>query len=287
MQRKPVAPAVAKRMLRAGLRKAREKTDYTQKSIADELFWSQSKIIRIEQGSVPVAPTDVEAMARKYGLAEEGIAELVELAKASRRSDEWAAYRDLLSPAALTLYSYEQAANVVQKYEPSLIPGLFQTKDYAHGLLVALGNSREDVIRRLELRLRRQQLLESDDCPRLDCVIGETALSRPVGGKHVMRSQFEHLRRIMRHRAVTIRLLPFSAGPHRGLGSAFTLLQFDEGFLTDIAFLEGTDKASVTEDDPRAIGRYEERFAELTELSVVGDDVFALLDEVQTRRYAT
>ena len=52
---------VKKRRLRAAGRQARIKAKMTQQAAADELVWSTSKIVRIEQGIVPVTPTDVRS----------------------------------------------------------------------------------------------------------------------------------------------------------------------------------------------------------------------------------
>src|SRR5690348_10070276 len=61
---------VKKRRLRGALRQARADAKMTQKAAADELVWSTSKIVRIEQGIVPVTPTDVRAMLYLYGITE-------------------------------------------------------------------------------------------------------------------------------------------------------------------------------------------------------------------------
>lgn len=281
------SPEVSKRKLRSALRQAREKAGLTQKAVAEQLYWSQSKVIRIEQGNVPFQPTDVQALLIAYGVDAERIADFVELAKASRQPDEWVAYKDLYSAEALTLFAYEQAAKVIQKYEPSVIPGLFQTEDYARALLTGVGYSPDRVKRTLESRLRRQELLETSDGPDLDFIVGEAAVSRPVGGAGVMREQVTRLKELAgpAFPRVTVRMVPFSVGIHPGFGSAFTLLQFADHDLRDLVYLEGVDKESLARDDPDSIDSYGERFVALTEIAVVEDKLEALLDEVVAYRF--
>ncbi len=281
------SPEVSKRKLRSALREAREKAGLTQKTVAKQLYWSQSKVIRIEQGSVPFQPTDVQALLLAYGLDTDRIAELVELAKQSRRPDEWAAYRDIYSPEALTLFAYEQAAQMVQKYEPSVIPGLFQTEDYAEALLKAVGNSPDRIKRTWESRLRRQDLLSEADGPELDFIIGEAAVSRPVGGRDVMRSQIARLKELAgpAYPRVTVRMIPFSKGIHPGFGSAFTVLQFADPDLRDLVYLEGVDKESLARDDPDSVDSYVNRFATLAGLAVTDDEMEVMLDEVVAYRF--
>lgn len=278
------SPEVMKRRVRTALRQAREQAKMTQKVVAERLYWSPSKIIRIEQGNVPVHPTDVRVLLQEYGVDEARIAELVQLADASRRPDEWAAYKDIFSPEARELFANERAARVVQKYEPSLIPGLFQTEAYARALLKDLRTPRDQLDQKLELRLRRQALLDSPDCPELDFIIGEATVSRPVGGKQVMLEQIERLKAIGRHERVTLQLIEFSAGAHRGMGSAFTLLQFTDPDLPDLLYLEGTEKESITRDDREAIRRYGERFVELKEMCRP-DQLDEQLDEIARYRF--
>jgi transcriptional regulator with XRE-family HTH domain len=259
---------VKKRRLRVALRQARQDAKLTQQAAAEQLVWSTSKIVRIEQGTVPVAPTDVRAMLHLYRISDEPrIAELVELAKDAREDKGWGTYSDVLAPAGIELFGYEPTAKVIYKYEPSVIPGMFQTQDYARALLKALGNSEEQVERRLEARAQRQRLLDRLDRPELNFILGEAALSRPAGGEDVMREQIAHVLDLAKTDAISVQLLPFSAGVHRGMGSAFTVLQFDDPFLPDLLFLENAERESVSRDEFGEIKRYLDLFVELQSMA--------------------
>lgn len=255
---------VKKRRLRVALRLARQKAGLTQQTAADQLVWSTSKIVRIEQGTVPVTPTDVRAMLHLYEISDESrIAELVELAKDAREDKGWGTFNDVLSQTGIELFGYESSAKVIYKYEPSVIPGLFQTQDYARALLKALGNSEQQVERRLEARAQRQRLLDQPDRPDLNFILGEAAISRPVGGEEVMREQIAQVLELAKADGISVQLLPFSAGAHRGMGSAFTVLQFDDPFLADLLFLENAERESVNRDETGEIKRYLDLFVEL------------------------
>jgi hypothetical protein len=259
---------VKKRRLRVALRQARVDAKMTQKAAADQLVWSTSKIVRIEQGTVPVTPTDVRGMLHLYGVADESrVEELVELAKDAREDKGWSAFSDVLSAAGLELFGNESAAKVIYKYEPSVVPGLFQTQDYARSLLKALGNSEEQVERRLEARVQRQRLLDRSVRPDLNFILGEAAISRPVGGEDVMREQIAHLLELAKVEDISVQLLPFSAGAHRGLGSAFTVLQFDDPLLSDLLYLENAERESISRDESGEIKKYLELFVELQSMA--------------------
>jgi transcriptional regulator with XRE-family HTH domain len=255
---------VKKRRLRTALRQARTDANLTQKAAADQLVWSNSKIVRIELGTVPVTPTDVRAMLQLYGVTESSqIEEFVNLAKQARVDKGLSAFDDVLSTEALELFGNESAAKVIYKYEPSVFPGLFQTQEYARSLLHALGNSEEEVERRIEVREQRQRMLESAHHPELSFIIGETALSRPVGGDDVMREQIAHLLELSKRKGISISILPFAAGVHRAMGGAFTVLQFEDPLLPDLLYLENAVGERVSHDEEGEIKKYLELFVEL------------------------
>ena len=255
---------VKKRRLREALRQARKEAKLTQRVAANQLVWSTSKIVRIEQGTVPVTPTDVRAMLHLYKVTDESrIEDLVELAKSAREDKGWNAFSDVFSSEGLQLFGNEPAAKVIYKYEPSVIPGLFQTQDYARALLRALGNSEKQVERRLEARTQRQRLLDSPTRPDLNFILGEAAVSRPIGGEDVMREQIAHILELSHEEGIAVQLLPFAAGPHRGMGSAFTVLQFEDPQLADLLYLEDAERESVSRDEAGDIKKYLDLFVEL------------------------
>ena len=265
---RPETVEVKKRRLRTALRQARLDAGMTQKAAADALVWSISKIVRIEQGTVPVAPSDVRVMMQLYGKTDpSAVQELVDLAKEAREDKGWSTFSDVLSQESLELFGNEPAAKVIYKYEPSVIPGMFQTQEYARALLRALGNSEEQVERRLEVRTQRQQLLESPIRPELDFILGETALIRTVGDEGIMREQITHVMDLAKLDGISVLVLPFAAGAHRGMGGAFTVLQFDDPLLSDLLYLENAERESVSRDEEGDIRRYLELFVELQNMA--------------------
>ena len=279
-------PEVMRRKVRNILREEREKRGITQKAAAERVLWSPSKLIRIETGVTPAAPADVRSLLLEYGAGDERVAEAVEIAKAARQPEKWEAYKGVYSTTARHLFAYERAATLIQKYEPTFIPGLFQVEEYARALLKETGINLNQIDEMVRGRLLRQELLESDDCPSLDFIIGEAVVSRPIGGIKVMREQVEKLKELATHQKVTLRLMPFAKGAHPGLGSAFTILQFQEADLSDLIYLEGVDRDSIVREDRDEVDRYNRRFAELWELANPPDDLPAFLDEIVRYRFS-
>jgi transcriptional regulator with XRE-family HTH domain len=258
---------VKKRRLRVALKQARVTAKLTQKAVAEDLVWSTSKIVRIEQGTVPVAPTDVRAMLHLYKVDADRVEELVELAKEAKEDKGWDAFNDVLPATFRELVGNEPAASVVYKYEPSVVPGLLQIRDYTRALLRALGHSESDIERRLEVRNKRQEMLDQTQRPDLNFIVGEAALVRPVGGREVMREQIAHLLEVGDQPGISLWLLPFAAGAHSGLGRTFTVLQFGDPLLSDLLYLENAERESISRDEEGDIKRYLNLFVELEELS--------------------
>lgn len=260
-------PEIKKRRLRLALRQARMEANLTQKAAAEDLVWSTSKIVRIEQGTVPVVPTDVRAMLHLYKVTDEAqVNGLVELAKQAREDKGWTAFDDILSPATRELVGNEPAARVIYEYEPAVVPGLFQTQDYTRSLLRVLGESEANLTRRLEVRTNRQRLLDESTRPELNFILGEAALVRPVGGRDIMREQIAHLLELNKEPGINLWLLPFSAGAHRGMGSAFTILQFDDPMLSDLLYLENAERVSASHDE-EVDKKYLDLFVELQKMA--------------------
>src|ERR1035441_7455476 len=83
----------------------------------------------------------------------------------------------------------EAAATRIDWYESELVPGLFQTGDYARALIRehAPDKSESEIDRRVELKLARQAILRRPvDPPLLRVALREPMLRGPVGGARGM-----------------------------------------------------------------------------------------------------
>ena len=167
-------------------------------------------------------------MCRIYGAAADITEALMALAKETKARGWWQAYGDAL-PEWFDLYvGLEAAAARLSWYEQELVPGLFQTDDYARALIRADHPDEDDaeIDRRMRLRLGLEAILRrSVDPPVLQVVLDEPVLRRPVGGPGVMAAQLDRLAVVSELPNVELRVVPFSAGIHPGiLASSFTIL---------------------------------------------------------------
>jgi len=250
-------PIVQRVVLGSQLHRLRESRGITAAQAAEAIRGSHSKISRMEHGRVGFKERDVGDLLTLYGVTDsQERAALLNLVRTANTPGWWHAYSDIL-PAWLEPYvGLEAAASVIRTYEVQFVPGLLQTEEYARSL-IRRGSavSEEDVSRRAELRVSRQEVLGGPNPPQLWAVIDEGALRRPVGSKEIVREQLRYLIEAADHPAVTLQILPFSAGAHSAMGGPFTILRSAEPDLQDVVYIEQLTSALYL-DKPAEVDSY-------------------------------
>jgi transcriptional regulator with XRE-family HTH domain len=264
------SPVVQRRRLRTELRRARLDSGLTQEQVATAMDWSLSKLIRIENGSVGISTNDLKAILAHYKITDEGrTAELLALSRGARERSWWNVYRDAPS-RLIQLIEYESASFIIRNFQPMLIPGLLQTEEYATAMIRNLMPQvpAEDVKLRVEIRMKRQQLLQRAEMPLMFFIMDEAAVRRLVGSPQAMRRQIQRLLDESDKPTVTIEIVPFSAGAHPGMQGPFMLFEFPDPADDDALYLEGPDDVRLSRDDAEEISRFRERFEILRGLSL-------------------
>jgi transcriptional regulator with XRE-family HTH domain len=286
-QNTSTTPEMSRRRLRLALREAREASGLTQRDVVKNLKWSMSKVIRIEAGAVGVSVTDVRALLEQYKVPAVDRGRFEDLALTSRGPSWTKAYAEYFSPQSLQLFALEQSARRISKHEPSFIPGLLQTTEYTEALLPRLGVSDE---RRLEAligaRAERQDLLHRERGPRTHFILGEAAVSRPVGGAAVMRRLFERLVELNEEDGIVIQVMPFAAGIHHKVGESFTVLEFEDEGANDALYLENAGQETISREDPALIAEYLIAFDDIAEAALPAADLRNYLGEVVKQRFS-
>jgi transcriptional regulator with XRE-family HTH domain len=267
-----------RRRVRETLRRAREAAQLTQREAAARLDWSESKLVRVEAGTVGLSTTDLSALLRLYKFDDEHqAADLTEMVRASRQRPWYNKYQGILTPAFSQYLGYESAASAILGFQPLAVPGLLQTDDYTRAVLEA---SRIDKIdERISLRARRQELLERDDCPDLIYILDEAALHRWIGGPAVMRCQLRQLKNIIEHSKISLRIVPFSAGAHAGITGSFTILEFSD-WDEDVLYLETAGGNFTSREDQELVAKYRDNFEQLKAMSLEGESAANLIEDV-------
>ena len=233
-------PTVQRLVLGGHLRRLREEAEITTERAAVAIRGSHSKISRMEHGRVGVQGArhrrPADPVRGRRGHERDA---LLKLASGSNLPGWWQSYSDILPHWVEPYFGLEAAASFIREYELQFVPGLLQTEAYARAV-IRLGTSvtEEEVIRRAQARVSRQEILRRQSPPKIWAVLDEGALHRVVGSPDTMKGQLRHLLDMCDHPAVTVQILPFSAGAHRAMGGAFTILRYTEPDLRDVVFIE-------------------------------------------------
>ena len=279
-----VSPLVQRRRLRTELRRARAEALLTQDQVASAMDWSLSKVIRIETGAVGISTNDLKVLLGLYGITDVARTdELIELARASRQPSWSSKYKTAISSQYFQYIEYEEAASSLRMYDPLLIPGLIQTEEYATAVIETLKDPDipEEIARaRVEVRLRRQQLLERAAPPELDCILDESAIQRTIGERDVAPGQIARLIDLANRPNISINIVPFSAGLHRGLLEPFVILEFHDSDDSDVLYLESSRDSIFSHDEAGEITGYREVFEQLRAVSLGPADSLAYLEDI-------
>ncbi|WP_338324689.1 helix-turn-helix transcriptional regulator [Nonomuraea polychroma] len=234
-------PTTLRLLIGAQLRRLREARGITREDAGYAIRGSHSKISRMESGRTSFKARDVADLLTLYGVTDDAErASLLALVRQANAPSWWHEYRDVIPDWFEPYLGLEHDAALIRTYEVQFVPGLLQTRDYAHAI-IAQGHehdSTEQLERRVEVRMRRQEMLAPPTRRKLWVVLDEGALRRRVGSEAIMRAQFEHLARMAEQPHITLQIFPFAAGSAIGGVGPVTMLRFAQKELDDVVYLE-------------------------------------------------
>ncbi|MFJ9537095.1 helix-turn-helix domain-containing protein [Streptomyces sp. NPDC101225] len=235
-----VNPTVRRRRLGQELRRLRELKGMTAEEVAERLLVSQSKISRLENGRRSISQRDVRDLCGVYEVEDHRIVDsLMQMAKDSRQQGWWHSFGDIPYSVYIGL---ETDAASLRVYDPQVVPGLLQTRQYAEALIAGAlpETAAADIEKRVQVRLRRQERITAPENPlRLWTVMDEAALRRVVGHRSLMRDQLEHLVEQSQLPHVTVQVIPFDMGAHPGLNGQYAILEFPDAADSSVVYIEG------------------------------------------------
>ncbi|MGW8556845.1 helix-turn-helix domain-containing protein [Streptomyces tubercidicus] len=174
----------------------------SQGKFADDLHYQQAQVSKVESGAALASEAFAEAMDRVAGTP--GVYTRLRAKLSKRGHPEW----------FVPYITLEESASGVTDYSCTFLMGLLQTPDYAAAVFrAAHPRETDDQIReRVELRMRRQSVMEREKPPLVWVVVHEAILRTRVGGSAVMVGQLEHLAVQMGSPHFTVQVLPYNAG---------------------------------------------------------------------------
>ncbi|MFJ6770118.1 helix-turn-helix domain-containing protein [Kitasatospora sp. NPDC091257] len=235
----------------------------TLAAVAEAVEITQGSLSRIETGQRGTTPVLLKALLDHYGVTDPEVREdLLDLVRAdnAQRNSWWRKYSALMAPTQYSGYvALESSATSLHSYEAQIIPGLLQTEAYARAVISAMrvdldARGIEDLV---EVRMRRQELLTSDQAPKLWAVIDEAALRRLRGTPALLEGQLRHLREMSLRPNIVVQILPFDIGLHPAGYGSFMAMEF--AATPAVVWVENLTK-SVCLEAPEDVERYDEVF---------------------------
>jgi transcriptional regulator with XRE-family HTH domain len=259
--------AALRRRLTVELKRLRSQAKLTQRQVAENLDWSPSKVIRIEQGTVRIGVTDLQALLKLYDVTDAATVEdLTRMARESKKLP-FAEYREVVTAEGVRYFQYEADAAIVRQVQSALVPGLLQVEEYSRAVLLAYGKSSDDIDKVVESRKERQELFERADPPETFFILDEAVLRRTVGGSKTMNRQIEHLLEMSKRPNVSIQIIPFSVGAYSAMQGPFVHLEFPAENDPDVIFVENAIGDTLYLDNEELTANYREQFWILEDLA--------------------
>jgi transcriptional regulator with XRE-family HTH domain len=255
------------------LRDIRRDASLSGVRLAKAAGWLPSKVSKIEHGRQTPSESDLDEWCRQCG----AYSELPDLTATVRTIEtQFAEWRRILR--AGTKHRQQASANIYDQarlfriYEPAVVPGIFQTKEYAVAVLsvtIDFFQIPDDARAGADARLARQGILDHRD-RRFHVIIGEQALRTDVGGAAIMREQLERLLTAVGRPNVRLGVVPVHAAYRVPLHNGFWILddklaQFDT-YATEFSLTR-----------PDEIALYARAFERLAALAVYGSEASDLM----------
>ena len=268
------------------LRELRTGLGLTVEDVGEQLLCSATKISRLETGARRASLRDVRDLCGIYGVTDPAEAdELMKLARQAREPGWWTQYDE---PALSPLLGLEQEAIAITTFSMYFVPALLQTSDYGRASTRGIERKMDLAVleQRVEVRLRRQQLLERPGPPRYRALLDEAVLRRQVGSAAIMRAQLDKILKCAADEKAAIQVIPFDVGAHASMDSNFTFLEFGENTQQrPVVFVEGLFSNRYQE-RPVEIERYREAIEYLRDAALGTRDSASLIAEIQSSRKA-
>ncbi|RJO74893.1 XRE family transcriptional regulator [Nocardia panacis] len=265
--------------LGARLRELRLSAGLSGSELARRAGWHQTRVPKIEYGKTKPTEPDIRLWCELTGTKDQ-VSDLI--ATARNIASAYLEWRRVLN--AGTKRRQHMSVQLAEKtklmriYQPTLIPGILQTAEYAQAILkrsIERHRIPDDLEAGVAKRLERQQLLYRGD-RRFHILVAEQALYTTVGGDGVMLGQLDRLLAAIGLPRVSFGVVPSIAELPMQITN---FVMFD-----DKKVMVETPAAELTITQPREITVYGQTFDALAGQSVTGDVARTLIRRALTIR---
>ena len=262
-------PAGARRRVRLAVRRAREDLGYTQSQVAEEMEWSLSKVMRIENGEVTIAPNDLRPLLSYLRIKDrQTVDDLLQAAKVSKQRKQWwdaPELRDGFTPALRQLVQLEPEATAIRYFFPQILPARLQIPAYSRAIVESFGDLAPNVVEaRLAIRQRRNEGFSArTERPKSYAILDESVLIRQIGGPGVLAEQLEELLKLIEHQGIRVRVIPLRSDAPVPMLATYEILYLHGESEDDAILYRESDVLDELVDDADKIRRHRTIFDRL------------------------
>jgi hypothetical protein len=168
-------------------------------------------------------------------------------------------------------FAEEAKATFVRLWALLFMPGLLQTREYAHAMFLAEGMDEDEAAEKTGVRIGRQAILDGSDPAHATVVIHELALYFRVGPPQVMIGQLEKLLELSRRPNLVIQVVrdtgyfpglrgPYEIASGEAIPDTLLMLAVEDQMVQDspltrkaIALFEAIRSYALNAEDSRAL----------------------------------
>ena len=261
--------------LGAALRALRQASEKEAKAVARSAVMSRSKLSKIENGHTAPTVIDVERILTAIGVSDAVKAEYLAAARAeATEATAWRLYRRLgYHRKQQQIRALDETMKLLRLFQPSLVPGLLQTPEYARAIFARRDLGEEQLARAIAGRLDRQRVLY-DTTKSLQFIITETVLRWRIVSAPMLAGQLDRIISLSRLPNVDIRVIPLAA-PQRDIANHAFVIRDDRTVTVE------TVHAELVVTDPRDVSLYVSKFEGFSAVALSGDAMRSMLEGIR------
>lgn len=276
----------ARQVLARELKRLRLLTGLSGRELGRRASISQSKVSRVEAGTALPTVPEVEKWGRALDAPVETVRLLAALTgNAHLEAHSWSAALQGRKHLQHEIGGWEADATLVRTYQPSVVPGLVQTADYAHRVFSLFSPSYDDdaLAAAVTGRMDRQLALHKPG-KKFEFVVTEAAVRWRPGPPDVLIAQLDRLMSISTLDSVVFGLIPLDREALTTYSHGFVIYEGDGEAMVSLEMIHGPLTLDATDD----IETYRQRWSLLQEMALFGEEARGLLDDLigRTRRHA-
>lgn len=228
---------------------------------------------------------DVAGLLALYGVADDVRAELLAATAEDTGEGAWIVRAGGWPRRQGTVTSLEAVTRRIRQYQPVVVPGLLQTREYARAIAAAAGAADPDAI--AAARMRRQEALTLKNAPRFDVVLDARALLYRAFPVEVLRGQVASLAERARQPRVNLQVIPLGVEHDVVSAVGFTIFDFRLEESPPVVWIE-SPAGDVYFSAPEDVRQYATLFRRLRGVALGADDSARYLESLvpELDRYA-